>query len=298
MAGKAVIFVGVVNDGVTVGAASTAVSDQFLVNGTGMVLLNQTAQTGALIASVTSVTKLAGPYVPIVSMPANIVAGTITFLKIGIDIRGGAKLQEGDVVSLVGNVAGVIATMTILGGAAPWIIASLGIVTVGVGLYSIRETETYKKITKSAASFFEGNTLDSYLDYSCAPDMQIVHRNTLRDAYGNQMLSCQWISETGELQAFPMAVPPEGIGNGVGGEGVEVSEAPEVPEVPEVEAEGDSGGIGSSFYPPTVPVTPAPPPETIPLVTIGPLDFGDGSSGADDNGDEYGCCTGGSDGYV
>lgn len=40
MAGKAEIFVGVINDGVTVGSGATAVSDQFLVNGSGMVLLN------------------------------------------------------------------------------------------------------------------------------------------------------------------------------------------------------------------------------------------------------------------
>ncbi len=40
MAGKAVMFVGVVNEGVTVGSGATAVSDQFIVNGTGMVLLN------------------------------------------------------------------------------------------------------------------------------------------------------------------------------------------------------------------------------------------------------------------
>ncbi|MDQ0122349.1 hypothetical protein J2W17_001294 [Pseudomonas lini] len=78
MAGKAEIFVGVINDGATVGAGAgagaTAVSDQFFVNGTGMVLLNQTAQT---------------------------------------DIRDGAEFKTGDVVSLVGNVAGVIATMAV-----------------------------------------------------------------------------------------------------------------------------------------------------------------------------------------
>ncbi len=60
MAGKAEIFVGVINDGVTVGSGATAVSDQFLVNGSGMVLLNQSAQTGAVIVSVTSVTNWQG----------------------------------------------------------------------------------------------------------------------------------------------------------------------------------------------------------------------------------------------
>jgi hypothetical protein len=305
MAGKAVLFVGVVNDGVTVGSGATAVSDQFLINGTGMVLLNQTAQTGAVIASVTSVTKLAGPYVPIVSMPANIVAGTITFLKIGIDIRDGAEIKSGDVVSLVGNVAGVIATMAVLAGAAPAIIASLGIITIGAGMFSILSSETLEKITNSASKFFKDNDLDSYLDYACAPDMQIVHRNTLRDAYGNQMLSCHWISETGELQAFPTAVLSESVGADdealvkVEAGEVEVEVKVEVEVEVEVEAVGGgSGGIGSGYYPPAVPAFPAPLPEIIPVITIGPLDFGDGSRGADDNGDGYGCCSGGSDGYV
>lgn len=267
MAGKVEIFVGVVNDGVTVGAGATAVSDQFLVNGTGMVLLNQTAQTGAVVASVTSVTRLAGPYVPIVSMPANIVAGTITFLKIGVDIRDGAEFKAGDVISLVGNVAGVIATMAILGGAAPAIITGLGLVTISAGMYSILGTETFERITTNAANFFKEKALDSYLDYVCAPDMQIVHKDTLAAAYNNQMLSCNWISAAGELQSSAIAAPNESSG-------------------------------GGGFYPPLLPVSPAPPPGNIATVTIGLLEFGGGSGGSDDSGDEYGCCTGGSDGYV
>lgn len=83
MSGKVEIIFGVVNSGVTVGSCATAISDQFLTNNEGMVLLNQSAQTGAVIASVTSMTKLAGPYMPIISMPGNIIAGTITFLKMG-----------------------------------------------------------------------------------------------------------------------------------------------------------------------------------------------------------------------
>lgn len=264
MAGKAVMFVGVVNDGVTVGSGATAVSDQFIVNGTGMVLLNQTAQTGAVIASVTSVTKLAGPYVPIVSMPANIVAGTITFLKIGIDVRDGAKIEAGDILSLVGNVAGVIATMAVLAGAAPLLIVGLGIITAGAGVYSIWNTETFRKITTSAANFFATTVLDSYLDYVCAPDMQILHKYTIRDTYGNQMLSCNWIPGTGELVPLPVVIPyPLNEGGGV--------------------------------YVPPLPVVPFPIPDVVPTITIGPLEF---PGNADDNGDEYGCCTGGSDGYV
>jgi hypothetical protein len=264
MAGKAEIFLGVVSDGVTVGSGATAISDQFLVNGDGMVLLNQTAQTGAVIASVISVTKLAGPYVPIVSMPANIVAGTITFLKIGVDIREGAGFQRGDVISLVGNVAGVIATMAVLGAAPFLVVGGASVVSIAAGLYSIRESKTFESLAMNATNFFKGNTLESYLDYVCAPDMQIVHKNTLRDVYSNQMLSCNWISETGELQPSAVPVFDENIG-------------------------------GGGVYIPIPPVVPAPLPDVIPVVTIGPLEVNDGS---DDSGDEYGCCTGGSDGYV
>lgn len=88
-------------------------------------------------------------------MPANIVAGIITFLKIGIDFRDGAEIKTGDIVSLVGNVAGVIATVAILGGAAPALVAGLGVVTIIAGLYSIVESDTFKNITANAAKFFE-----------------------------------------------------------------------------------------------------------------------------------------------
>lgn len=266
MAGKAEIFVGVVNDGVTVGSGATAVADQFLVNGNGMVVLNQAAQTGAVIASVTSVTKIAGPYVPIVSMPANITAGTITLLKIGVDIRDGAKFDLNDVVSLVGNVAGVIATMAVLMASPTVVVVSLSISAVAGG-YSIYQSQVVKDIITNAAAFFEGDALDNYIDYVWAPDMKFVHKDILGVSYNSQMLSLNWSPETGEL--VPSAVST-------------ISE--------------DSGGGG--FAPPTNPVLPTPPPDIVPTITIGPLEFGNGNAGADDNGDEYGCCTSGSDGYV
>jgi hypothetical protein len=214
MAGKAEIIVGVVSDGVTVGSGATAVADQFLVNGTGMVLVSQTAQTGAVIASVTSVTKLAGPYVPIVSIPANMVAGTITFLKIGVDVRDGKGFSYGDVISLIGNVAGVIAVFAVLVEAPFIVIGTASVVGGAAGLYSISDSGIFKEVLKSAAGFFRDNDLDNYLDYVCAPDMKIVHKETLRVAYGNQMLSCNWFSATGEFLPSAIAVFNENIGGG------------------------------------------------------------------------------------
>ena len=88
MAGKVDVIIGVINDGVTVGGGAVAVSDQLVTTNEGVDLLIQSAQTGAVMASITSVTKLAGPYVPIISMPGNIIAGTITFLKLGGGCKG------------------------------------------------------------------------------------------------------------------------------------------------------------------------------------------------------------------
>lgn len=275
MVGKAEIIVGVLNDGVTVGAGSAAVADQFIVNSDGMVLLNQSAQTGAVVASVTSVTKLAGPYVPIISMPANIVAGTITFLKIGIDVREGEGISDGDVVSLVGNVAGVIGTMTVLAGASAGLVGFFTLVSVSAGLYSIRESQSVDKIIKSARDFFVNNPSDNYLDYVCAPDMRIVDRNTIRMAYANMMLSCNWKSDTGELLPSSVVMPDEPDKRGGGG--------------------GGSGFISGTYSPPgpTIP-SPAPPPHDVANVGISIIVAGK----TYDAGDQYGCCTGTSDGYM
>ena len=275
MAGKAEMIVGVLNDGVTVGAGAAAVADQFIVNSDGMVLLNQSAQTGAVVASVTSVTRLAGPYVPIISMPANIVAGTITFLKIGIDVREGEGISDGDVVSLVGNVAGVIGTMTVLAGASAGLVGVFAWVSVSAGLYSIRKSQSVEKIIKSARDFFVNNPSDNYLDYVCAPDMRIVDRNTIRMAYANMMLSCNWKSDTGELLPSSVVVPDEPGKRGGGG--------------------GGSGFITGTYSPPgpTIP-SPAPPPHDVANVGISIIVAGK----TYDAGDQYGCCTGTSDGYM
>ena len=271
MAGKAEVIVGVINDGVTVASGATAISDQFVTNNQGMVMVSQTAQTGAVIASVMSVTKLAGPYVPIISMPANIVAGTITFLKLGIDVRDGREIEGGDVYSLIGNVAGIIGTVAFLAGAGGVLVGGAAIVSVGTGLLSIHKSNTFNQIVTAAENFFSNNPSDNYLDYMCAPDMKIVGRNTIRMAYANMMLSCHWISDTDELLPYPVAVSDLGAGAGAG-----------------------AGGTASGGTPaPSGPVI-IPPPHDVANVGISIIVDGN----TYDAGDQYGCCTGTSDGYM
>ena len=73
---------------------------------------------------------------PIVNIPANMVAGTITFLKIGVDVRDGKGFSYGDVISLVGNFAGVIAVFAVFAFLveAPFIIIGTASVVGGAPL--------------------------------------------------------------------------------------------------------------------------------------------------------------------
>lgn len=155
MAGKVDIIIGVINDSVTVGSGVVAVSDQLVTTNEGVDLLSQSTQTGAVVASITSVTKLAGPYVPIISMPGNIVAGTITFLKVGMDVKEGREIKEGDLYSLVSNVAGVVGTFAVLVGAGSVVVGFLAGTAVATGLLSIFYSDTYKNLMTAADNFSE-----------------------------------------------------------------------------------------------------------------------------------------------
>jgi len=275
MAGKAEIIIGVINDGATVGSGATAISDQFIVNNQGMELVSQTAQTGAVIANITSVTKLAGPYVPIISMPGNIIAGTITFLKVGVDIREGREISPGDMLSLVGNVAGIIGTFAILVGAASGFVAGVALVSTGTGLLSIIKSETLGRLMKSAGDFFSNNSSSNYLGYFCAPDMRFVDRDALRWEYSNMMLACILSAEDGELLPHSVVVPDKKVYYEGGGSG---------------EVGFGGGSVGNSSGAMSV----SPSPHNVGNVGISIIVGGN----TYDAGDQYGCCTGTSDGYI
>lgn len=188
----------------------------------------------------------------------------------------------GGVYSLVGNVAGIIATVTLLAGVGGGLAGTAMVVGVLAGLESIRRSKTINEIVVAAESFFSNNPSDSYLDYMCAPDMKIVDRNTIRMAYANMMLSCHWLSDTGELLPYPRIVSDvdvdvdAGTGTGTG--------------------TGAGGGGGTAFGGSPVSSVPVvlPPPHDIANVGISII-VGDNEY---DAGDQYGCCTGTSDGYM
>lgn len=90
---------------------------------------------GQVLASVVSLAKILAP----VTMQFNTFAGAVTFLKIVVDINNTGDFQTGDVLTLVGNVAGFVATVTVLAGAAPvWttVASAVAISATGAAIYN------------------------------------------------------------------------------------------------------------------------------------------------------------------
>ncbi|MFJ4114109.1 hypothetical protein [Pseudomonas sp. NPDC089758] len=146
------IFVAMVDrvgkPGFQAGAAS-AVHDQFNTDKKGFSLVVQGAQTSTAVASVLSVTLMTAGAVPFINIATNTLAGTVTFLKIVAEYNSKKELQIGDYVSLVGNVAGVVAGFALLLG-SPLTAGFFTAVSLGASLIGTYNSELAKKIQKTA----------------------------------------------------------------------------------------------------------------------------------------------------
>jgi len=105
------------------------------------VIVNQWGQT---IAALSTAVKILAP----VSIQANTFAATVTFLKIVVEIKDGQwPPKAGDVLSLAGNVAGIVATVAILSGAAPvWVPVVATGIAVGTGAANIFIGDNFGKL--------------------------------------------------------------------------------------------------------------------------------------------------------
>ncbi|WP_323115184.1 hypothetical protein [Pseudomonas guariconensis] len=72
----------------------------------GFALVNQSAQTGAAVANVTSIVKLTAGLTPFLNLQTNTFAATIVLLKITAKYREDKGFDTGEVISLVGNLVG------------------------------------------------------------------------------------------------------------------------------------------------------------------------------------------------
>ncbi|WEF31439.1 hypothetical protein [Pseudoduganella chitinolytica] len=133
MSNRVEMVVGFVGQGANGAAAANTLVLSTASGTSSYVLANN---IGQVVVSITSIVPALAP----IGLQTNTLAGTMTFLKIIGDIKAGAKVDNRDVLTLMGNVAGVVATVAVLTGAGPVAItaAAFGVFVnvVGIGLSS------------------------------------------------------------------------------------------------------------------------------------------------------------------
>lgn len=200
MAGKIEIIVGLVDKtdkGVGGTYASTSLIDQYHTNKNGFELVSQSSQTGvAVVAAVTSIVQLTKGFVPFLNVQTNAVAGTMVFLKITAQYKEKGTFDEGDLVSLVGNVTGVVAGITLLvgSGSAASVFIAAG---VGASVYGIVKSQAMSNLFNSMVlpiwnQYFRDTPNVSYQDYWVAPDLKLVPLAEIIATYRNQIAVSHW----------------------------------------------------------------------------------------------------------
>jgi len=207
MTNRVEIFVAMVDrvgkPGFQAGAAS-AVHDQFNTDKEGFSLVVQSAQTSTAVASVLSVTRMTAGAVPFINIVTNSLAGTVTFLKIVAEYRENQKLNYGDVVSLVGNVAGVVAGFALLSG-APLAAGFFTAVSLGASLIGTYNSELAQRIQTTATDSIINllKTHDAAQEPSTpliAPNLIVTDPSTIASHFGGLITVITWNPTTHDIK--------------------------------------------------------------------------------------------------
>lgn len=200
MARTVEIILGYVDKTAGATAAGTSLIDQYNSDKQGFALVNQSAQTGAAVANVTSIVKLTAGFTPFLNLQINTFAATTVLLKITAEYREDRGFDTGDVISLVGNLVGVVGSLILLGGA----VGAGGFVAVGVltSLAGVVTSDVAKKIYSSYVKpiwerSFRSRPNASYQNYWVAPDLKLVTLAQIRAAYTNRIAVIQWDPKQG-----------------------------------------------------------------------------------------------------
>lgn len=240
MAGTVELIVGYVDKAAGTGAAGTSLIDQYNSDKEGFALVNQSTQTVATVAGVTSMVKLTAGFTPFLSVTTNTLAATTVFVKITAEYRTEQPFNTGDVISLVGNVAGVVGGIALLAGFGP---AAALFTAVGIGanvsgiITSDVRNNLYQSLVKPVwEQYFSANPQASYSDYWVAPDLKLATLAELGAYYADRIATSHWDPATGavSLSSDSRSVYDEGAAAGGGGGGY---------------VEGGSSGTAPVVYP-------------------------------------------------
>ncbi|MBF8774409.1 hypothetical protein [Pseudomonas fulva] len=198
------IILGYVEKPVGGGAASTALVDQYNSNQAGFSLVNQSAQTGAAVAGVTSIVKLTAGFTPMLNIKTNTLAATTVFLKITAQYRTDQTFNKDDVVSLVGNISGVVGSIAFLAGGGA---VAVGFTAVGVAtnVMSIVSAEAAANLFHSLVlpiwqKHFVEHADGTYPGYWVAPNLNLATLSEISAIYADSIAVSHWDPETNDVR--------------------------------------------------------------------------------------------------
>lgn len=271
--------------------AAAAIHDQFNSDKTGFSLVIQTAQTTTAIASVVSITHFPVGAVPFINIVTNTLSGTVTFLKIAADLKEGVKIKRGDVISLAGSVAGIVAAFAILAG-APIVAGGATAFGISATLYSIVSSDLAKAAYDKMAPLFTSLLNQGDLTGSdvprIAPDFTLASPDQILSTHQGMITIVNWNPDSSEISLGTELLSFSGSSHATGSEAANPTLSPAL-----------IGNSSSNSAAPTPPDIPAPDatltisiesidgiksPDPAPSITV-PIDDNQG------NQDNYICCS-------
>ncbi|MFK3910325.1 hypothetical protein ACI2KC_17020 [Pseudomonas monteilii] len=232
-----------VSEPVNKASATSAIVDQYNTDKTGFALVNQGLQTASVVASVISITRITTGFVPFVNVQANLLAGTTTFLKIVADVKEGKRIESGDRLALIGNVAGIVAAVAILGGARV-LAAGSTFVGIGINVVGLYESGVLKALQEKVLSplidqLIERSQQGVSTDGWVTAGLQIVSAGQVVNEYGNIIAVINWDPVTnvidiasGQFSRFSDLANAGSVSGNGGGGGVIIPIPALIPEPP------------------------------------------------------------------
>ncbi|WP_459205097.1 hypothetical protein ACSMEV_10325 [Pseudomonas sp. MLB6B] len=214
MSNKFEIFVAIVNKvekpGFQAGAAA-AIHDQFKIDNQGFSLVVQGSQTAGAIAAVLAVEEMTHGAVPFINIATNTLAGSVTFLKIVAEYKSDKKLNHGDIVSLVGNVAGIVAGFVVLAG-FPAAATAFTAIALGATLFGAYKSQLAQDINEKIKPLFEmlvkNDIAQEPPESFIAPDLTIKDVPSINQLFAGRVLAFTWHPASDEIKIEHLPLYP------------------------------------------------------------------------------------------
>lgn len=215
---RVAILTGAVEVG-TVGSSAQSALEAFQRNPEGFDLVVYSSQAavlgGSLVGHVVSITRQTVGPLGLINVATNTFAGSVTLLKIVIDIKNDYKIQKDDILNLVSNISGVVGTFAIMaiGGTFS---APIGATMVAVGMLTVIGNINWKNVTDGIwhgvikpiwEKYYSDQPSANYNNSWIAPDLSVRTYSEIIHNYRGQIPTIEIDFESGSNIILPIVIP-------------------------------------------------------------------------------------------